>query len=302
MTTKHDKARLLHLRIDPKATADWTQALREKTRSQLDTDIPDADPWNSLAEKFNNYDENIYYNAVIKRNILSTAGLYVAEVNMGAVALECHELNPSMDARPMRDATWVRNQCRDLKGKLSLCFTNYRRSGNQAEENRYDEWVKYSTAFNNDVVIYAIALLNSNIMDQIGRALPEDIQRDTGALEKSDTYESRKAYAQERKRVRREGKSRRDVEKLASPDDSLLSPRVSHTPRTFLASILEVSVIEQNNIAITQAESTTKLVALKVIMDFGSVEDKAKAYATLKEFAGIPQYQHFWKIYNTSVN
>ncbi len=31
MTTKHDKARLLHLRVDHGASADWTSALREKS-------------------------------------------------------------------------------------------------------------------------------------------------------------------------------------------------------------------------------------------------------------------------------
>jgi hypothetical protein len=39
MTSKDDLARLLHLRIDPIATADWTSALREKSRAQLDVVI-----------------------------------------------------------------------------------------------------------------------------------------------------------------------------------------------------------------------------------------------------------------------
>ncbi len=49
MTTKHDKARLLHLRVDVNAQADWTAALTEKSRAQLDTDDPSADPWNRKA-------------------------------------------------------------------------------------------------------------------------------------------------------------------------------------------------------------------------------------------------------------
>eukprot|EP00981_Chlorochromonas_danica_P012801 scaffold5419_cov186-Ochromonas_danica.AAC.2 len=57
LTSKHDLARILHLRVDPSAAGDWTAALREKTRVELDTtDQPDADPWNRLVEKFNNYE------------------------------------------------------------------------------------------------------------------------------------------------------------------------------------------------------------------------------------------------------
>lgn len=35
ITTKHDKARILHLRADPRLLADWTNALREKKLEQI---------------------------------------------------------------------------------------------------------------------------------------------------------------------------------------------------------------------------------------------------------------------------
>ena len=35
-TNKHDQARLLHLRADPNAAANWTADLREKSRTELD--------------------------------------------------------------------------------------------------------------------------------------------------------------------------------------------------------------------------------------------------------------------------
>jgi hypothetical protein len=37
-SNKHDLSRLLHIRKDPSCVADWTAALREKTRVELDTD------------------------------------------------------------------------------------------------------------------------------------------------------------------------------------------------------------------------------------------------------------------------
>ncbi len=65
ITNKHDKARLLHLRIDPSAAVQWSEALREKSRVQLD----DRDgqggyvcPFDSLASLFND-PTNVYENS-----------------------------------------------------------------------------------------------------------------------------------------------------------------------------------------------------------------------------------------------
>ena len=108
ITSRHDKARLLHLRTDPGAQADWTAALREKTRSQLDTKEPDADPYNRLAEKFNDYERYQYTNAVIIPNQLSPQGCYVPVPNMQSIALHCHDINPTATNRPVRDGGWIR--------------------------------------------------------------------------------------------------------------------------------------------------------------------------------------------------
>ena len=75
MTNKHDRARILHLRVDPGAAADWTAAFREKTRAELDTNAADADPWNRLAAKFNDYETYKFSNAVILPGELTPAGL-----------------------------------------------------------------------------------------------------------------------------------------------------------------------------------------------------------------------------------
>lgn len=66
-TNKHDQARLLHLRADSACAVNWTAVLRAKTRQELDARAdPSTDPWNQLAEKFNNYEAYQYVNAVVQ--------------------------------------------------------------------------------------------------------------------------------------------------------------------------------------------------------------------------------------------
>ena len=136
ITTKEDLARLLHLRVDPGAAADWTAALREKTRAQLDVvnsgeQAADADPYNRLAEKFNNYGTYIYQNACIIPNRLTSAGTYNAAPFMSKIAEYCHDFNPTAADRPNRDGGWIRAKYKELKGKISICFNNYHKSGQQ---------------------------------------------------------------------------------------------------------------------------------------------------------------------------
>lgn len=77
-TNKHDKVRILHLRADPTNCGLWTAALREKTREELDNrDDPAADPWNRLAERFNDTNANVYNNAVIVPGAVGPNGLSV---------------------------------------------------------------------------------------------------------------------------------------------------------------------------------------------------------------------------------
>ena len=136
ITTKVDLARLLHLRVDPGAAADWKSAIREKTRAQLDVlnsgdQSADADPYNRMAEKFNNYEFFIYQNACIIPNRLTIAGTYVAAPNMSRIAEYCHDFNPTAPDRPNRDGGWIHAKYKNLKGKVSVCFNNYHKSGQQ---------------------------------------------------------------------------------------------------------------------------------------------------------------------------
>lgn len=99
----HDKARLLHLRMDPSASADRTAALREKSRAKHDTDAPESNPWNRLAEKFKNYNTYKYDNAVVQPGKISAGGLYVPVPGMEALALTFYDINPCIPTGPIRD-------------------------------------------------------------------------------------------------------------------------------------------------------------------------------------------------------
>jgi hypothetical protein len=272
ITSKHDKARLLHLRVDPGAQADWTAALREKTRSQLDSKDPRADPYNRLAEKFNDYEHCRYQNAVVVPNKLSQHGCYIPVAGMESLALHCHDINPTATGRPIRDAGWIRTQYKDLKSKITICFQNYEKSGNQEAENVYDEWAKFSCSFSNDAVTYARALFPDSMMDQLGRALPSEVQRDTGVVDAANTYDSRVADEARRKKAVAERKRRGNRKREAPGSESSVSREEESNKRKTVAEAIEEIGLKQ-----------LRIEQLKVILQFGDVEQKEAAMRELVE-------------------
>eukprot|EP01033_Poteriospumella_lacustris_P006522 gene6522-4700_t len=156
-------------------------ALRPMSRPELDANHSGGDQvtmWARLAEMFNDYDTYKYTNAVIGG---------IDSLGMEQLMLYCDDINPSSPNRPLRDALWIRTQYRELKTKITVCYSNYKRSGYQDAQNKFDEWVKFCTPFSNDVVVYAGALFDVEGMEPLGRALPIDVQRDTGAIDPADT-------------------------------------------------------------------------------------------------------------------
>lgn len=296
ITTKHDKARILHLRVDPSAAADWTSALREKSRAQLDlnNDNPDADPWNRLAEKFNNYEAYKYQNACIIPGRLDAAGCNVPVPGMDRIAMYCHDINPSMPNRPFRDGGWLRIQYRDLKTKISVCFNNYHRSGNQDEENAYDEWVKFSTAFSNDIVTYARCLLTVDQLDQLGKAIPAESQRDTGMIEPgSENEESRRLerLRESRKRQREAVAAKRGTSTPASGNQNPTSGDQERYARSnSVATVIQEGLQKQNELAAIAQARDTKLAILKMQLEFGNAADKADALRELRDMKTMQQF------------
>lgn len=181
MTNKNDKCRLLHLRADGQYAALWSMAFREWTRSELDMEEP-PNYFNRLAEAFNDYTNNKYVNAALVTGALTPQGTYVARPGMELIARFTHDLDPSAESRPIRDGAWIRLQLRTLRGKLSVCWANFKRSGQQDAENLCDEWCNFSTTFGDDVITYAYSIFTHEMLDHLGKRLPDGMQVDSGVL------------------------------------------------------------------------------------------------------------------------
>jgi hypothetical protein len=192
----------------------------------------------------------------------------MAVTGMESIAVMCFDYNPTMKDRPLRDGAWIRKQYGKMKTEISQCFINYHRSGYQDATNIYDEWIKFATLFNNDVIIYARALFNDTEMDQLGRALPSQLQRDTGGIprdtEMQELMQERKRNAEARNRQRRQKKSKNS---LTSPiSESITDDSPSEVQ------VMKGSKILENGIGVNN-----RIAALKVLLEFGSEEQKSDA-------------------------
>ena len=78
---------------------------------------------------------------------------------------------------------------------------NFRASGQQDAENIYDEWLKFAENYG-DVAVYAIAIVPEGMLDQLGKALPDAVQRDTGVRQPGPRTHSDTVGAMNRRRQR----------------------------------------------------------------------------------------------------
>jgi len=187
ITNKHDKACLLHLRVD--------HTLRENDWMQLD----DRDgqggmvrPFDSLASLFND-PANIYDNACIVKNQSDESGCCIPEAGMQMVARWCFDVNPSATNQPVRDGSWVHSKWKELKSKLTIYHADFMLSGNQDAENLVDEWCTFLERCGGveDVYFYTFTIFTSDDFNFLGKALPKDVQMDTGLIDESHTIEDR---------------------------------------------------------------------------------------------------------------
>ena len=209
LTSKHDKVRLLHLRVDPTMAGIWTSALREKTRQELDdrTGAVFEDPYSKLAEKFND-PSNIYQNATIIPGKIDAHGCYCSAPGMESLAFKCYDIDPSMPTRPLRDGGWLRTKFKELKTAITKCYARFLRSGNQDADNIYDEWALFA---DDDVTLYSKAIMTKADMEYLGKAIPEEAQSDTGVIDENDSLEKRAERAAARKRQRLDNARRRKI-------------------------------------------------------------------------------------------
>jgi hypothetical protein len=292
ITNKHDKARLLHLRIDPSAAALWSKALREKNRTQLDDHDGQGGtvcPFDSLASLFND-PTNLYDNACIVPNQTDESGRYVPESGMEMVARKCFDINPSPKNRPTRDGAWIRSKWKELKSKLSVYHADFMRSSNQDAENLNDEWCMFLEKRGSieDVYFYAYTIFTDDDFNYLGKSLPRDVQMDTGALDESETLEDRVAKELAKRKDRAEARKHQRAAKKrkmegAEPGEDIsgITPSITSSTQilsaTLSARLGEYNEIESRKAKLKERESEKRsaLELIQCAIQFGNASQKA---------------------------
>ena len=206
----------------------WTQALTPLDREALDTPEANKNAYVELADAFNDRGNRQYQNVCIVYENGEPVNPFQPLPGMACIAQTCHDLDPNDDRRPERDAVWVEKQSKEIRGVMSKAYQNYRRSGNQDAENKYVEWCNFVTNVS-DVYKYCFVVMPEGLLNQFGRALPENVQRDTGQKRRERDYStSVSAVNRRRQRQRRRAEVSNSCGGLRtpSPDVGLQIPDV----------------------------------------------------------------------------
>jgi hypothetical protein len=207
VTSKDDRARLLHLMVYPEAQAAWTGTRHPMNREELDDDeCTSLSAFEALAVFFNDYESTTFQNETIEYEDGESLVPYKAREGCVAIAPKCFDLDPNNRDRPARNGTWVMKFSKEMRATISKIYTAFKQSGQQDAEDKFGEWLKFSSNYA-DVYTYAICLLPYGAMDQMGKALPEAQQRDSGAAARNlspTPGAANKRRQRERKRARAE--------------------------------------------------------------------------------------------------
>lgn len=260
VTTKHDKSRVLHLFADPRLVLDWQDAY-SGTKDRLTLDDPQAESgWNALISAFNNSDDYSYKNECLV--FMPSTGTHKSKPGMEAIYNFCHDLNPAMPGRPQRDISWLRDQMLELRKQLTKVYDNYKRSGQQDAENKYDEWAKFCNS-SPSPVLYSICVLDeTKLSTYLGKEMPEGVAMDTGELTKKRALSSKESA-----KKRREQRLRAKKKAMSTNDD--------------------VSTIDGSD---DSSHNVSRIYALKVIANLTTSEDeKRSCLDALRSLAGLPK-------------
>lgn len=223
------------------------------------------DPFHALADMFNDYEHVVFQNATIKYVDGLPTTPFQAVSSLGTLANSCWELNPSDMSRPDRDGAWIRKNWKVIRATLTKIREDFKKSGQQDAENIYDEWFKFSGDYG-DVYTYAIAVLDWSIMDQLGKALPDAVQRDTGESDNHGTKRPRSdslgAINRRRQRAIRKEMMGSNVSSPSGSSDS----NWGHESLDDLVDTLESHVEALQK----KADADIKLKALTYLADHGS--------------------------------
>ena len=180
LTRHYLKISVAHLSMQPELQPLWTAAGTPLDRAKLDArnSTGAEDPWDKLAEAFNDYDLYPYRNVTIRPQSVIESLTWQAASGMEALAAVCYELNPCIPTRPTRNGAWLRKLWGQMRSMLTAIRLKYKASGNQEAGDEYAEWIKFAQNYG-EVACYAIAVIPLGSIDELGRALPDNAQRDT---------------------------------------------------------------------------------------------------------------------------
>mmetsp|Transcript_11145 Transcript_11145/g.24759 ORF Transcript_11145/g.24759 Transcript_11145/m.24759 type:complete len:420 (-) Transcript_11145:1657-2916(-) len=273
-TNKDDRARLLQLSQYPEAQAFWTATKNPLDREELDDDnVTTLTAYRGLAGIFNDYPTTNFQNLAIEYEGNLPLAPYVARKGAESIVAQVWDIDPNNSARPERDEKWVQKNWKELRATLTKIFTNFTKSGEQDGQDKAGEWLKFSSNYSN-VHIYAILVVPMGVMDQFGKALPAEHQRDSGRA--SDNRDLSLSPSAVNKRRQRERKATENGSSSSSSSVASKTTKTSHSA----ASISEVVGASMRNANQQQA--------LASILQFGDPEARARALAALTTIAYEP--------------
>jgi hypothetical protein len=170
-----DLVRVLHLMFDPALFELWELTRVSKDRRSLDGRNVDRDPYDILAEHFNDYGTHGYQNAC--GHFLQN-GTWQAHNGYALYSSIVKTLNPCNQNRSLvkRDGEWLTKTCTSVRGRLDRCEMKYSRSGQQ--EAGPEKW--YNCAREHDApTAYAYAASDGLKMFRlVAKTLPPDMRAD----------------------------------------------------------------------------------------------------------------------------
>jgi hypothetical protein len=124
-TNKNDRCRLMHIVHTPEGKVMLSNAFMPKSRQQLD-DPSFKEPWQAIANLFNDYQNYKFINLSIKHDVSTGKPFapYVAQSGYDSIASRAFDLNPQSSDRPVRDAEWCKRVYKELRTGLSKFFSS----------------------------------------------------------------------------------------------------------------------------------------------------------------------------------
>ena len=153
-----------------------------------------------------------------------------------------------------------------MKSKLTAYPADFMHPGNQDAENLVDEWciVLERRGGVEDVYFYAFTIFTSDDFNFLSKALPKDVQMDTGLIDESNRIEDRDAKELAKWKERSEAGNRQRLEKKlrahgsdATDDVSGITPSMTSSS-ALLSSTLNAQIGEFNAIEECKAKLKEK--------------------------------------------